>query len=93
MTPNPEMRGLIFSRAVLLIIRMNRVQGTAASAAFSGGKTRFGDIGCSGDGLSWGKIMNAGFFLNVLIFILVMAALIGLPLLLEGSVWPLSGRT
>jgi hypothetical protein len=36
--------------------------------------------------------MNTGFFIRVLIFILVMAALIGLPLLLEGSVWPLSGR-
>jgi hypothetical protein len=31
--------------------------------------------------------MKTGFFLRVLIFFVVMAVLIGLPLLVEGSVW------
>ena len=36
--------------------------------------------------------MKPGFFLRVLIFIVVLAVLIGLPFLLEGSVWHPSGR-
>lgn len=36
--------------------------------------------------------MKPGFFLRVLIFIAVLAILIGLPFLLEGSVWQPSGR-
>jgi hypothetical protein len=35
--------------------------------------------------------MKTGFFLRVLIFFVVMAVLIGLPLLVEGSAWHSSG--
>jgi hypothetical protein len=63
-----------------------------APAAISVCNARFGDRAAAVSGCQEGKIMNTGFFIRVLIFILVMAALIGLPLLLEGSVWPLSGR-